>query len=131
MSLSRQLWRTVEGYQVLCSPAALLISAQHKESPVRLGWVGGWASGDLKDALIYLMAIAEANHRYFIAGDNCGCVMESALPCGCDGRPRLICYHPENSALAGWLRQRPRCHSLSNLLTPVIADSQRTGSQDA
>lgn len=41
MSLSRQLWRTVEDYQVLGSPAAHLISAQRKESPVRLGWVGG------------------------------------------------------------------------------------------
>lgn len=80
MSLSRQLWRTVEDYQVLGSPAARLISAQCKESPVRLGWVGGGVGGsDLKDALIYLMAIAEANHRYFIAGNNCICVPASAL----------------------------------------------------
>lgn len=82
MSLSRQLWRTVEDYQVLGSPAARLISARCKESPVRLGWVGGRVGGggsDLKDALIYLMAIAEANHRYFIAGNNCICVPASAL----------------------------------------------------
>lgn len=99
MSLSRQLWQTVEDYQVLGSPAAHLISAQRKESPVRLGWVGGWGGG-LKDALIYLMAIAEANHRYFIARNNCTRV--TALPCGCDGPPHLIRHQPVNSAL-NWL----------------------------
>lgn len=104
MSLSRQLWRTVEDYQVLGSPAAHLISAQRKESPVRLGWVGS-CGRDLKDALIYLMAIAGANHRYFIARNNCSCITASALPCGCDGPPLLI--HHENSALIWLVKAAP------------------------
>lgn len=44
------------------------------------------------------MAIAEANHIYFIAWNNRVCVVVSAVPCGRNGPLRLI---------------RPPCESVS------------------